>query len=116
MGIFARHFILLWWLQSVSHSPKLRTSADLESVVAAALRGKISAYIILSPTVYGRGTGPGNSMSQKALIFMLMMTELSLQLPAYTRFAKENGQAAYIGEGNNIWGNVSRQLSAHLIS
>ncbi|KAK3670314.1 hypothetical protein LTR78_009768 [Recurvomyces mirabilis] len=54
--------------------------------------GKISAYTILSPTVYGRGTGPGN--------------KLSLQLPAYTRYAKEHGQAAYIGEGKNIWGNV----------
>ncbi|KAI5371353.1 hypothetical protein CUC08_Gglean004628 [Alternaria sp. MG1] len=61
-------------------------------VAAAALRGTISAYIVLSPTVYGRGTGPGN--------------KLSLQLPAYTRYAKQHGQAAYIGKGENIWGNL----------
>lgn len=30
-------------------------------VAAAALRGDISAYIILSPTVYGKGLGLGNS-------------------------------------------------------
>lgn len=32
--------------------------------------------------------------------------ELSLQLPAYVKYAKQNGQAAYIGKGDNIWGNV----------
>ncbi|CAN9376929.1 unnamed protein product [Alternaria alternata] len=31
-------------------------------VTATALRGTISVYIVLSPTVYGRGTGPGSSM------------------------------------------------------
>ncbi|KAI5475592.1 NAD(P)-binding protein [Pseudohyphozyma bogoriensis] len=61
-------------------------------IAAAALRGKISAYILMSPTVYGQGTGPGN--------------KLSLQLPAYERYAKRTGGAAFIGEGNNIWGNV----------
>ncbi|KAK5680392.1 hypothetical protein LTS10_007319 [Elasticomyces elasticus] len=61
-------------------------------VMAAALRGTISAYILISPTVYGPGTGPGNKHS--------------LQLPAYVRYAKEHGQAAYIGKGENIWGNV----------
>jgi hypothetical protein len=39
-------------------------------------------------------------------------TEHSLQLPAYTRYAKEHGQAAYIGEGENIWGNVSALVTA----
>ncbi|GAA6027244.1 hypothetical protein JCM8097_002519 [Rhodosporidiobolus ruineniae] len=61
-------------------------------VAAAAARGKISAYIVMSPTVYGQGTGPGN--------------KLSLQLPAYVRYAKRAGHAAYIGKGENIWGNV----------
>jgi hypothetical protein len=37
-----------------------------------------------------------------------MFTELSLQVPAYVRYAKTNGQAAYIGKGDNIWGNVSQ--------
>ena len=32
--------------------------------------------------------------------------ELSLQIPAYVRYAKRTGQAAYIGKGENIWGNV----------
>ncbi|KAI5480198.1 hypothetical protein MNV49_001526 [Pseudohyphozyma bogoriensis] len=69
-------------------------------VAATALRGKISAYILMSPTVYGKGTGPGN--------------KLSLQIPAYVRYAKRTGGAAYIGEGNNIWGNVHVQDLASL--
>ncbi|WVW87130.1 hypothetical protein I302_109187 [Kwoniella bestiolae CBS 10118] len=64
-------------------------------VARAAERGVISAYIIMSPTVYGQGTGPGN--------------KLSLQVPAYVRYAKRTGQAAYIGKGENIWGNVHVQ-------
>ncbi|KAK6908662.1 hypothetical protein I204_02046 [Kwoniella mangroviensis CBS 8886] len=61
----------------------------------AAARGIVSAYIVMSPTVYGQGTGPGN--------------KLSLQVPAYVRYAKRAGQAAYIGKGENIWGNVHVQ-------
>ncbi|WVQ94025.1 hypothetical protein IAU59_001103 [Kwoniella sp. CBS 9459] len=64
-------------------------------VAKAAERGIISAYIVMSPTVYGQGTGPGN--------------KLSLQIPAYVRYAKRTGQAAYIGQGENIWGNVHIQ-------
>ncbi|WVF66410.1 hypothetical protein IAT40_001150 [Kwoniella sp. CBS 6097] len=67
-----------------------------DSIVArAAERGIISAYIVMSPTVYGQGTGPGN--------------KLSLQIPAYVRYAKRTGQAAFIGKGENIWGNVHIQ-------
>lgn len=61
-------------------------------VADAAARGVISAYTIVSPTVYGAGTGPGN--------------KLSLQMPAYVRYAKQHRQAAYIGKGENVWGNV----------
>ncbi|OCF36054.1 hypothetical protein I316_01926 [Kwoniella heveanensis BCC8398] len=64
-------------------------------IARAAERGIISAYIVMSPTVYGQGTGPGN--------------KLSLQIPAYVRYAKRTGQAAYIGKGENIWGNVHIQ-------
>ncbi|OCF62021.1 hypothetical protein L486_01687 [Kwoniella mangroviensis CBS 10435] len=35
--------------------------------------------------------------------------KLSLQVPAYVRYAKRAGQAAYIGKGENIWGNVHVQ-------
>ncbi|WRT69908.1 uncharacterized protein IL334_006899 [Kwoniella shivajii] len=65
------------------------------AVARAAARGTISAYIVMSPTVYGQGTGPGN--------------RLSLQIPAYVRYAKRTGQAAYIGKGENIWGHVHVQ-------
>jgi len=34
------------------------------------------------------------------------IAELSLQLPAYVRYAKRTGRAAYIGKGANSWGNV----------
>jgi len=73
-------------------------------VAKAAERGIISAYVIMSPTVYGQGTGPGNSMS--AIRLEADNLELSLQIPAYVRYAKRTGQAAYIGKGENIWGNV----------
>ncbi|WVQ80908.1 hypothetical protein IAT38_003015 [Cryptococcus sp. DSM 104549] len=67
-----------------------------DSIIAkAAERGTISAYIVMSPTVYGQGTGLGN--------------KLSLQIPAYVRYAKRTGQAAYIGKGENVWGNVHVQ-------
>jgi nucleoside-diphosphate-sugar epimerase len=69
-------------------------------VAQAALNGKISAYTLVSPTVYGPGTGPGN--------------KLSLQLPAYVRYAKDKRQAAYIGQGENVWGNVHVQDLADL--
>lgn len=69
-------------------------------IAQAALRGKISAYTLVSPTVYGAGTGPGN--------------KLSLQLPAYVRYAKGKRQAAYIGQGENVWGNVHVQDLADL--
>jgi nucleoside-diphosphate-sugar epimerase len=83
-------------------------------VAAAALRGDISAYISLSPTIYGAGSGPGNSDSPFSVLELLSSsslhflrhTELSLQIPAYVKYAKQNGQAAYIGKGENIWGNV----------
>ncbi|WOO79926.1 putative protein [Vanrija pseudolonga] len=61
-------------------------------VVRAAERGLISAYVVTSPTVYGVGKGPGK--------------KVSLQVPDYVAYAKENGQAAYIGKGENVWGNV----------
>lgn len=69
-------------------------------VAQAALRGKISAYTLVSPTVYGPGTGPGN--------------RLSLQMPAYVRYAKDNRRAAYIGQGENVWGNIHVQDLADL--
>lgn len=62
-------------------------------VIRAAERGVISAYVVTSPTVYGVGKGPGK--------------KVSLQVPDYAAYAKEHGQAAYIGKGENVWGNVS---------
>ncbi|KAJ1025110.1 hypothetical protein NDA16_002617 [Ustilago loliicola] len=69
-------------------------------VAQAALRGRISAYTLVSPIVYGPGTGPGN--------------KLSLQMPAYVRYAKDHRRAAYIGQGENVWGNVHVQDLADL--
>lgn len=37
---------------------------------------------------------------------LLTVQELSLQIPAYVRYAKRTGTAAYIGQGENVWGNV----------
>jgi hypothetical protein len=84
--------------------------ADWKRIARAAERGIISAYIIMSPTVYGQGTGPGNSMYFSPSISSSRLRDagLSLQIPAYVRYAKRTGQAAYIGKGENIWGNVGQ--------
>jgi hypothetical protein len=37
-------------------------------------------------------------------------------MPAYVRYAKRTGQAAYIGKGQNIWGNVRYHYCAYLYS
>jgi hypothetical protein len=44
----------------VDSAPETRADSNL-SLAAAAERGIISAYIVMSPTVYGPGLGPGNS-------------------------------------------------------
>jgi hypothetical protein len=40
----------------------------ITSIASAAAKGLISAYTILSPTVYGQGTGFGNSESETSAV------------------------------------------------
>lgn len=93
-----------WSDQDYDRLQKLQDGAyfygGYKVVAQAALRGKISAYTLVSLTAYGPGTGPGN--------------KLSLQMPAYVKYAKANRRAAYIGKGDNVWGNVHIQDLADL--
>ncbi|KAF7970905.1 hypothetical protein HWV62_22670 [Athelia sp. TMB] len=67
-------------------------------IAKAATDGIISAYIIMTPCVYGVGSGPGHNQPR--------------QMPAYLRWARKTRRAAYIGKGENIWGCVN--ISLHI--
>ncbi|CAN9430863.1 unnamed protein product [Alternaria alternata] len=78
-------------------------------VAAAALRGTISAYIVLSPTVYGRGTGPGNNLSQ----LTVAVAEFALRNPdKTTASASSKGweNLIYSGVDTHTWGPITRVL------
>ncbi|KAI8908722.1 hypothetical protein DFJ77DRAFT_421712, partial [Powellomyces hirtus] len=64
-------------------------------VLEAGKRGKIDTVIVCPPLIYGRGTGPFNTISQ--------------QVPLMIRGALARGKAGYIGNGANIWSNVHVQ-------
>jgi len=53
----------------------------------------VPVYIVSSPTIYGVGTGPGNTNS--------------IQIPMLIRAAIKSGQAQYVGKGASIWSHVA---------
>lgn len=59
------------------------------AVVAAGEAAGVPTYIIMSPTIYGSGTGHFNKRS--------------IQIPLLTRLAVAKGHAQYIGEGSGTW-------------
>jgi len=62
------------------------------SVVDTGEAEGVKTYIIIPPTIHGRGTGLFNTLSN--------------QVPNLTRLAIKKGQAAVIGEGKGIWNHV----------
>ncbi|KXS19965.1 NAD(P)-binding protein [Gonapodya prolifera JEL478] len=66
---------------------------DVDLVVrAAGASGKVDAYIVLPPTIYGIGDGPFN--------------KISIQIPNHIRAAIQSGKAQYVGKGVARWSNV----------
>ncbi|KAK5989348.1 Oxidase ucsJ-like protein [Cladobotryum mycophilum] len=59
------------------------------AVVQAGEEHKIPTYILMSPTIYGTGSGAYNKRS--------------IQIPALVKFALSKGYAEYIGDGAGVW-------------
>jgi hypothetical protein len=72
---------------------------DLE-IINPTLVGKVDAYIVAPPTIWGFGTGPGNHTSS--------------QIPRQIATSLKHQQAMQIGQGLNIWSKVHVVDLAHL--
>lgn len=59
------------------------------AVVAAGETAGVPTYILMSPTIYGKGTGAFNKQS--------------IQIPFLMKLAMKKGFAEYIGEGAGVW-------------
>jgi nucleoside-diphosphate-sugar epimerase len=70
--------------------PYLQRTAEL-GVIDAGLERGVKTTVIMSPLIYGVGTGQFNKSS--------------IQVPAYTKAAISNGQTVVVGEGKGIWDN-----------
>lgn len=61
-------------------------------VVDQGLQSGVSTLVIMSPTIYGLGSGLGN--------------KLTIQVPLYIRSTLASGQAIMVGEGKGVWDHV----------
>ncbi|KAI9821020.1 MAG: hypothetical protein M1827_003753 [Pycnora praestabilis] len=71
--------------------PYHQRTTDL-TVVETGKEVGVKTYIIMSPTIYGVGTGSFN--------------KLTMQIPSMIRAALKNGHASVIGEGKGQWDHV----------
>ena len=62
------------------------------TVIETGLKVGVKTYIIMSPTIYGIGTGHFNQQS--------------IQIPSMIQAALKTKQAEVIGDGKGIWGHV----------
>jgi nucleoside-diphosphate-sugar epimerase len=69
-------------------------------VVETGLEAGVQTHIIMSPTIYGVGTG--------------LFNKISIQVPALIRAALKAGQAQVIGEGKGVWDYVHIRDLANL--
>lgn len=69
-------------------------------VVDAGIELGVKTIVIMSPTIYGRGTGVFN--------------QSSIQVPAFVQVALTQGQATVVGEGKGEWDNVHVEDLAEL--
>jgi nucleoside-diphosphate-sugar epimerase len=74
-----------------AHAP--HRFVDLE-VFAAAKTGKIKTYLVVPPTVFGRGLGP------------FAASRMSIQIPRLVYYSLMRRRAQYVGTGANRWPNV----------
>jgi len=61
-------------------------------VIDEGLKLGVKTLVIMSPTIYGAGTGEFNRSS--------------IQVPGYVQATIANGQAVVVGEGKGVWDNV----------
>ncbi|KAF7191405.1 hypothetical protein HII31_07428 [Pseudocercospora fuligena] len=69
-------------------------------VIDAGIETGVKTLVIMSPTIYGIGTG--------------MFNKKSIQVPMYMKAALGNGQAAVVGSGEGVWDNVHIEDLAEL--
>jgi len=69
-------------------------------VIDTGLKTGIKTLVIMSPTIYGVGTGEFNKSS--------------IQVPGYVKATISNGQAIVVGEGKGVWDNVHVEDLAEL--
>ncbi|KAI9710248.1 MAG: hypothetical protein M1820_002741 [Bogoriella megaspora] len=72
-------------------SPYAQRTAEL-GVVDAGLQTGVRTLVIMSPTIYGLGTG--------------LFNRTSIQVPGYIAGALAEGQAVVIGDGAGVWDHV----------
>ncbi|RFU74684.1 nad dependent epimerase dehydratase family [Trichoderma arundinaceum] len=75
-------------LKREEHEKYPQRTCDV-AVVTAGEEFNVPTYILMSPTIYGTGSGAFNKRS--------------IQLPFLTRRALKKGYAEYIGEGAGVW-------------
>lgn len=74
-----------------AHAP--HRHVDVE-VFAAAKTGLLKTYLVVPPTVFGRGLGP------------FAESRMSIQIPRLVYYALMRRRAMYVGKGANQWTNV----------
>lgn len=79
--------------KSLEASEMYAQRANDIAVVDTGLEVDVKTYIIMSPTIYGLGTG--------------LFNRISIQLPTLIRSAIQSEQAEVIGDGKASWGHVS---------
>jgi nucleoside-diphosphate-sugar epimerase len=72
--------------------PYTQRTAELAIIDTADAVG-VKSVVIMSPTIYGIGSGPGNKSS--------------IQIPTLIRAVRKNGYAAVAGDGGQEWDHVS---------
>lgn len=79
--------------------PYGQRTAEL-GVIDAGLENGVKTLVIMSPTIYGRGTGSFNC--------------LTIQIPMFIRSTLSSGQAVMIGDGRGVWDHVHIEDLARL--
>ena len=80
-----------WEKERNAASPYGQRTSEL-GVIDTGLELGVKTLVIMSPTIYGIGTG--------------LYNRSSIQVPGYVQATIENGQAVVVGEGKGIWDNV----------
>ncbi|CAO2653575.1 Nn.00g029860.m01.CDS01 [Neocucurbitaria sp. VM-36] len=72
------------------------------AIIDTGLELGVMTHVVMIPTVFGAGTGPGN--------------KLSIQIPLLIKSVLKNGYLAVAGEGNGLWDRVHIQDVVDLLT